>query len=381
MWLLLAVLVLAQAAPLGQIGEVVRLSRAEAERGPAVRVTGVVTYADAAHGQLYVQSGAHGVAVSHPGPQVALAAGDLVEVTGAVVPGDYAPRVVPAPGGVRVTGQGALPEAELLTASMLATGAHDGRLLFFQGVVRQVDYLDGQVVVVVRTGVGRVRVLSAQPSSAEAPWHLVGAWVKVRAVVGTEVDARGALSGLRAWATRLDTLEVVEKPVNALLLPRRKLRDLLRYDPGAVGFGRLRTQGVVTLVRPNGAFFIEDGEDAALVAPAEQRKVQVGEAVEVTGFPQLDGLLLEVQDALVQPGGPAQALTPAQVGTMEELFRPDLEGRAWCGWRSGCSTRGAARRPPGWRGCCSRAGACWRRGSRSRARRPRSWCSRARCSS
>lgn len=209
-----------------------------------------------------MQSGRDGIAVvAPPGPEP-LRRGDLVEIAGVTAAGRFAPGVLSST-PLRRVGTAPLPPAEPLRVTEYVNGTYHGRFLSVTGVVRSAEREPGfGVQVSLATGFGRVRVVLPlrDPATLGAK---VGAEVTVRGAFATDLSAVDQLAGIRVHAQDPGDFEVRVPPAALADLPYRVLSDLGRYDPGAHALGRVRTRGIATLLRADGALFVQDGDHVA----------------------------------------------------------------------------------------------------------------------
>jgi signal transduction histidine kinase len=310
--------------PLTDVHEIIRLPREAAAMGLPVRLRAVVTWVDPARPHLFVQSGDDGITVFDPRAGWTLSRGDLVEVDGVTAAGGFVP-VIAAPRVIRV-GRAPLPEPAALRLTEFVNGTYDARFMTVSGVVRSVGIADGRPEAFLATGFGRARVVL--PAGDPAPLAaLVGGQVLVRGAFGTDLNPQGQLSGLRIHAQGPEDFTVFVPPVPIDEVPYRVLAELGRYDPAARALGRVRTRGLVTFKRPDGALFVQDGEHVALVRTVDRPEAVLGEPVEVVGFAAVSDGMLKIEDALLSPGPSLAPLTPHAVVDPEDLSSRALDGR------------------------------------------------------
>ena len=130
--------------PLRSIAAVLSLDAADLRRDRAVVVQGTLTFQRSASGviqdgddAIFVAAlfrhgigGAPGEATDWP----VIPLGSLVEVTGIVTPGGYAPTIVAS--SIRILEPGVLPSPAVADLGRLFTGADDNRRLKVRGVVQ-----------------------------------------------------------------------------------------------------------------------------------------------------------------------------------------------------------------------------------------------------
>jgi signal transduction histidine kinase len=329
-WVVPALLVVCSALPARavepytDIRELIRLPRDAADMALPVKLRAVVTWVDPARPHLFIQSGHDGITLFDPRAGWTVSRGDLVDVEGVTTSGAFAPMIA----SPRVTraGRGRLPEPDALRLTEFVNGSYDARFMTVSGVVRAVRVAEGRTEVFLATSFGRARVVL--PLTDPAPLAaLVGAQVLVRGAFATDLNAQGQLAGLRVHAQDAGDFRVFVPPVPVDEVPYRVLAELARYDPTSHALGRVRTRGLVTFERADGALFVQDGESVALVRTLERPDVPLGEPVEVVGFAAVSDGMLKLEDALLSPGPALAPLTPHQVVDPSELESQGLDGQ------------------------------------------------------
>lgn len=105
----------------------------------------------------------------------------------------------------------------------------------------------------------------------------------------------------------------IEEPAQSdpFSLPLRASKNLLRFAPGAAFVHRVRVRGQVTLQWPGRWIYIEDGSQGVFVPALEKIPLQLGDVVDVVGFPAMGEYSLMLEDAMFRPvsGGPAVTAT------------------------------------------------------------------------
>lgn len=322
---------------LNRIDQIMRMSRALAGRRLPVRVQGVVTYANPATGDFYIQSGADGICLFHPDTELPLPPGTLIEVDGDTDAGRFAPKILPDPRSLKVLGMAPLPEPVPLSRELVLNMQHDCRRVVAGGFGRRVVWEDGQIELLLDSAAGRVRVLlPARERPPALPQHWIGAGLQVTGVVGTDLTPDGRMSGLRLYVSNADEVRVLSANMGAEFLPSKSLIDLLTFDPHARHNGRVRTRGIVTLQRGDGSFFVQDRNVGVHVIPSEVVKVAPGEDVGFTAFPVVadtmsrseDAIgIARCEDAVVLSRSAGQSPEPLLIRTHVQLRSPEGNGR------------------------------------------------------
>ena len=119
------------------VAAVRELNVEQTQRKIPVHLHGVITFFDERLFSRFLQDETAGIYLQFPGnmPVPALQAGQLVEVTGASSPGEYAPVVMVD--SVRALGTAPLPAPSAVTYEQLASGVYaDSQLIEITGIVR-----------------------------------------------------------------------------------------------------------------------------------------------------------------------------------------------------------------------------------------------------
>jgi uncharacterized protein (DUF433 family) len=118
----------------------------------AARVEGVVTYFDAKNGLMFVQDATGGVRVSADEDGQPCFPGERVTVSGFVSDAELSPVILNAQ--IAHHGNGLLPAAPLVTASLFGTPEVENRLVSVEGVVQRANPLqnDSSLLVTISQG-------------------------------------------------------------------------------------------------------------------------------------------------------------------------------------------------------------------------------------
>ena len=267
-------------------GEVHQLKREDAQRGYPVRFRGVVTSVLPEHQAFTLQDAARGLYVvdATENRSAAPRIGDFLEVEGTTDPGLFAP-VVNAQ-RVRGLGAGHLPDPARPTWDQLMNGSLDAQYVEVQGIITAVQ--SNTVALLTRGGVIRteLRVLGLKP-------------VEIGRYENALIRIRGCLLALWDYGTHqvktgeiriYDAAILVDEaaPTDLFSAPTKTAAELRLFDPQAGMFRRVRVAGQIVHVG-NGEYFLMDHRHGVRFVGKQAVAIEVGDTVEVVGFPDLWG--------------------------------------------------------------------------------------------
>ena len=270
--------------PLTSIAAVRALSPAAAAKGLPVRVTGVVTYANPAENDLFIQNDSGWIYVQ-PDQRYSLTPGMLVTVDGKTG-ASYSTQI--SASSVRVTGHDALPQPAFLEYSQAVERENDCRYATLEGVVRSATYqtTQGSSLYLLRTEVnGRMVDVVVEDYPDFSPDRLLDATVRVTGALGGTFDSTNdRIVGLRLNVASSNSVEVVAPGAEAAGRHPIPLAALLNSNEILRDRHRVFTTGVVTLYDPGEMIVVQDGTTSLLVRTRQMDPVKIGQPVEVTGF-------------------------------------------------------------------------------------------------
>jgi PAS domain S-box-containing protein len=292
----------------------------EAQKGHVVRLRGVVTYYDPDEPDLFVQDSTSGIWVNleKTKPNVPLKAGDLVEVDGITEGPDFAPQI----GNPRfkVIGSAPLPPAKRISYEQMASTMQDSQRVEVEGIVRKVFKRRNRLYLEVATEGGRVTGRIPFYTRDDLP-QIVDARVRMRGTCGSEFNSANQLTGIYVnipFESELKVLQPVR--LDPFSAPVVALSDLLRFNPERGAGHRVRVEGVVTLSRPGKAIFIQNaGESLYVQTQQDTSTIQLGDRVDVVGFPTVSSYAPELQDAILRRMGSGEIPKPISLSPEEAL--------------------------------------------------------------
>jgi len=295
--------------PLTTAEQVRRLTPEQAAEGYPVRIRGVVTD-DVPAPDFFVQDSTAGIYVegSHS-PIFPHVLGDVVEIEGVTGPGKFAPVIVER--NVRDLGKGVLPNAPLHTFSELANGQLDSQRAQIRGIIRSVSidrtsWRETALAMTVASGDGqfKVRVPIENPDQDFSAW--VDSEVLIEGVCGSLFNGDRQLIGILFYVPRLPYIRVES---SAKEVP---FAELLRFSTEQGAGHRVRVQGVVSYQQQGSALFVQSQGKGLRVVTAQNTRLEVGDVVDVVGFPAVGESAPVLEDAAFRRVGhdaPPQPIT------------------------------------------------------------------------
>jgi signal transduction histidine kinase len=301
--------------------QVHRLKREEAQRGYPVKIRGVITSTLPEHQAFTLQDTSSGIYVvdfsesrSDP-PHV----GEFIEAEGVTDPSLFAP-VVDAR-HVHYLGVGNLPEPVHPTRDQLINGSMDAQYVEIQGILSSVQP-DG---VILLTADGRIkcdlRVVGLQPQDLV---RYEDALIRVRGCLFATWDYvthQVKMDEIRIYGAHI----TVDQPAPADLFstPAKTVSSLLLFDPQASMFQRVKVSGQIIHVRDSECF-MTDGNNGIRFTTKYPTNLDVGDRVDVVGFPEFSFASPVLREAVVRVTGHAD-LPAAKLLGPDDLVRPDLD--------------------------------------------------------
>jgi signal transduction histidine kinase len=294
--------VLSAAKPLPtltHVDQIRSLSPEQASLGYPVLVRGVITM-DVPSPDFFVQDATAGIYVEGSvSPRFPHLLSQFVEVEGVTGPGKFAPVIRETK--LRVLGQGVLPKSQLFPFSELANGEHDSQWAQVRGIVRSaaVDRSSWQestlaMRIASEGGEFNVRVPIAHDQIAHdqdlSSW--VDSEVLIEGVCGSLYNANRQLTGILFYVPRLSFIKV-EAPATEV-----PLSALLRFSPAEGTRHRVRVRGVVGYQQQGNALFLQSQGKGLRVLTQQNTALEIGDLVDVLGFPAMGDSAPILEDAL-----------------------------------------------------------------------------------
>jgi signal transduction histidine kinase len=273
------------------------------------RIRGVVTFNDHVLKEdcLFIQDDSAGIFISWTNHQSEsqFQVGQLVEFEGDLLPGKFAPSLRPLT--AEVLGWSRMPQPSVQPPE---SARRDGQWTELEGVLRSVDAAG---MVLMMGAKGPVSIWIGH-TSTNVLGRYISATVRVRGVMSLSTHDRPVL-----LVPSPAFLEVEEQtPEDPFVIPSLAIANLNSFDTTVQWVHRAKATGVVTY-RHERSLFMQDASGGLRVrAAANAPLVQVGDEVEVVGFPEGSGYSQVLSEALVRSKGSSQSLKPATLD-MNEL--------------------------------------------------------------
>jgi hypothetical protein len=246
-----------------------------------------------------------------------VSAGSELEIEGTTGPGDFA-SIVDAR-SIRVVRAGTLPAARHVTLARLLTGLEDAQWVEVEGTVRTA-FMKGDFLNLVITSEGsRLEVCVLQGDEA-AGKRLIDSRVRIRGAAGVLMSHRRQMVGVYLYASDLNDVRQVEAAhADPFSAPLTAVPELVRFHPGFDSTKRVHIRGVVTARWPGRSIFVSDGQQSVEVRLEGNTIEQVGELVDVVGFPGVSNYAYQLQDPEIRRLGSGETPQAKHINVAQGL--------------------------------------------------------------
>ena len=305
-------------AVLTEVSQILKLRSEEAAQRLAVRLRGVVTFADCDWRNGFLQDHGDAIYVDWDPSWKQVRSGQWVELTGQTSPGGFAPEVLGA--GVVVLGVTNLPTPAQVDLEDLANGHFDSHWVEMEGVVQRVDELSGHASLTLMTPKGRFRAVIPGFESEPVPTGLIDALVSVQGACTSELNARRQLSGITLHVPSLAQIKILEPaPSDPFAIATTRINAVATFDPDRFAGRRVKVLGVVTLRLTGQGFILQDATGGIRVLTRGTNELKLGDLVEAIGFPAIGNFSPYLDEAAFRVIGTAPMPAPKPV-TAEQIL-------------------------------------------------------------
>jgi signal transduction histidine kinase len=265
---------------------------------------------DAPAPNFFVQDATAGIYVEGSvSPKFTHLLSQFVEIEGVTGPGKFAPVIREIK--LRVLRKGELPTPRLFSFSELENGQQDSQWAEVRGIVRSaaVDRTSWQepalaMRVASERGEFSVRVPIAHEQDFSS-W--VDSAVLIEGVCGSLYNTNRQLTGILFYVPRLSFIKL-EAPAREV-----PLSDLLRFAPADGTRHRVRVRGIVGYQEQGNALFLQSQGKGLRVLSQQGTLLDIGDVVDVLGFPAMGESAPILEDALFHRLGHQDAPKPLRL--------------------------------------------------------------------
>ncbi len=303
---------------LTNMADILKLRADEAAQHLAVRLHGVMTFADADWRNGYLQDRGDAVYVELDPSWKNIRSGQWVEVTGQTSPGGFAPEVHGSE--IKVLKTTSLPAPAKVDLEDLANGHFDSHWVEMEGLVQRVDELPGHASLDLMTSKGRFKAVIPGFENKPVPSYLIDALVTVQGACTSELNGRRQLSGITLRVPSLDQIKIIDPPpADPFAIATTPISSIATFNPDRFAGRRVKIQGVVTLRLKGEGFILQDASGGMRVLTRQTNEVELGDLTEVIGFPAIGNFSPFLDEAVfhVIGKGPMPAAKPV---TADEIL-------------------------------------------------------------
>jgi len=286
--------VAAAQAPLASVSAVAALTNAQASLRPEADFEATVTYYRGGEHTLFVQDGQSAIYVNAP-TSLKLAPGDRVRVQGRVRP-SFRPYIDSRE--IVLLGRGELPKPVAATFEEMIRAEKDCTLVTVEATVRSADVLPSIPVpttsmhMLVDGGPVDATLDNADPTALA---DMLDAEVEITGVVSGEFDNKMQQTGVLMHVQSLAFVKILKRAsVDPWSLPITPMdRIITGYNVQELT-QRIRVHGTITYDQPGDALVLQDGTKSAWVSTASYQPMQIGDAADAIGFPDVQNGFLKL---------------------------------------------------------------------------------------
>jgi signal transduction histidine kinase len=212
-----------------------------------------------------------------------------------------------------------MPGGKDVSIAHLATGQEDGQWVAIEGIVRSVVSANSVLYLTFAHGANRVTAMTPSAGGSNMLPYL-DSKVRLCGVCCVALNERKERVGFNLLLSDLSQIQVEEPGPAEESLAVQPIRSLMVADPRIASGHRVRARGAVTLRRDQRTIFIQDSTGGMCAQLAREFKAELGDQLEIVGFPRNEEAKLVLEDAtatLLAHGAPPipVAATIAQIQT------------------------------------------------------------------
>jgi len=292
------------------VSEIHALSAVEANRQYPIHIQGAVTYFNPEDEILFVQDATGGIFVYSHGLNVpGLKAGKLADVRGVSGPGDFAPMVM-AP-QIQVLGDTSLPPIPSVTTENIFSGKEDSVWVQVDGIVHALGMREGMAMISLKSDLRDFQAVVQ--GVTKLPNSLINKKIRLKGVCGSRFNTRRQLLGILVYVPGPGYLEIEPDTAMAEKVASTPIADLMEFSPTEIPGHQALITGSVTLASPQGPTYIQDSSGGILIRNHKEAALQIGDIVEVSGFPYTGQFIPVMHDAVIKKLASGHSPEPIRV--------------------------------------------------------------------
>lgn len=293
--------------------EVRSLNRVQAEQGLEARLRGTVVLVETS--AVFVQDETSTTFFIPERPGI-FRPGDVIEVQGRTRMGLYLPGL--GLSTARALRRGERPPGITVNYDDLVSARFHYQRVAVEGVVHSVAPLgDGRSLLRLAMGSRVIDVRIDAPPETQRP--LVDSRVRIQGLAAGYHNERRQLVQAHIRAIDWTDVVVLDPALPAAQAPLISAAELLAFQVAGHGDRRVRIAGVVTAAFAGDRIFLRQAEAAFGVRLGAPTALNVGDKIEIAGFPEMDRFSASVVDAELVSREPGPAPAPVEVNALENL--------------------------------------------------------------
>jgi len=293
--------------------EVRSLNRTQADQGLEARLRGTVVFVETS--AVFVQDETS-TTFFRPERADAFRPGDEIEVQGLTRMGLFLPGLGLAT--ARVLRHGERPPGIPANYDDLVSARFHYQRVAVEGVVHTVAPLDeGRSLLRLAMGSRVIDVRIDVPPESQR--RLVDTRVRIKGLASGYHNERRQLVQAHVRVIDWADVTVLDPALPAAQAPLISAGELLAFQVAGHGERRVRITGVVTAAFAGDRIFLRQDDTAFSVRLWAPTAFNVGDKIEIAGFPEMDGFSASVVDAELVGRGPGLPPAPVEISSLEKL--------------------------------------------------------------
>jgi len=307
--------------------EVQSLTREQASRGYHTKIRGVVTWVSEHRDCVVIQDSTRGVFVGLRRNWIwdSPAVGEILEIEGTCVAGEFSPIVILKKG--EKAGRGFLPVPVHPTYEQLISGSMDSQYIEIRGYITEAN--ENHMTLLMPGGKVNVEFDPRPPNSLDS---LVNSVVRIRGCMFAKWDhsTMEVTPDRPLWFGSATICVDVPPPDDPFDAVKMRAKSLMQFNAQDSFFRRVKISGQV-LCENAGIYYITESGFGLRFQPEKSLSFNPGDHVDVVGLVQLGGASPVLTEAIAHKTGhsplpPPQPLTFNSTNVIRDATRVQTEG-------------------------------------------------------